>query len=44
VKHGVPFDVAFSLNEIDRAAFAIVMGQFEGGKFDWDAMQFRDPK
>jgi hypothetical protein len=44
VKHGVPFDVAFSLNEVDRAAFAIIMNQFEGAVFDWNTMQFRERK
>lgn len=37
VKNGVPWDVAISLPADERAAFTIVFGQFEGGKFNWAA-------
>ena len=40
VKHGVPFDVAFSLPPEERFAFAVIFGRFEGGKFDFDKMTF----
>ena len=35
VKNGVPFDVAFSLDDEERSAWAIIFCQFEGNKFDW---------
>jgi hypothetical protein len=42
VKNGVPFDVAFSLDEITRAAWCIRFGQLDGRKFDWRAMEWED--
>jgi hypothetical protein len=35
VRHGVPFDVAFSLPQADRAAWVVVMGRFEGLDYNW---------
>lgn len=35
VKHGIPFDVAFSLSPTRRLAWVVVMGELSGGKFDW---------
>lgn len=42
IKNGVPLDVAFSLPVDERLAWAVVMGEINGGKFDWDAMQWRN--
>ena len=42
MKNGVPFDVAFSLDDITRTAWAIKMSIFEGGEFDWHLMKFKD--
>jgi hypothetical protein len=44
VKGGIPFDLAFSLDEVTRAAFCIVLSEMEGSKFDWHRMDFEDPK
>ncbi len=38
--NGVPFDVAFEMEEETRIAFCIVFSMFRGRKFDWDAMEF----
>jgi hypothetical protein len=35
VKNGVPFDVAFSLVEDERAAWVVIMGRFNGLIYDW---------
>jgi hypothetical protein len=35
IRHGVPFDVAFSLTANDRAAFVIACGTLDGHSFDW---------
>lgn len=35
VRNGVPFDVAFTLPPDERAAWVVVMGQFDGLQFDW---------
>lgn len=42
IKHGIPFDVAFGLDEIMRTAWCIVFSEMEGAKFDWNAMRFAD--
>lgn len=44
VHNGVPFDLAFQLDEMTRAAFAIVFSGFHGAKFNWNTMRFEDPK
>jgi hypothetical protein len=43
VHNGVPFDLAFQLDEMTRTAFSIIFSQFHGGKFDWGSMRFVDP-
>jgi hypothetical protein len=40
VKNGVPFDLAFSLDDVTRAAFCIKFSEFEGNKFDYNRMEF----
>jgi len=40
VKNGIPFDVAFSVDDISRHAWSIMFSEMEGSKYDWDAMQF----
>ena len=40
----VPFDLAFQLDEVQRAAFAIIFTQFNGGRFNWDTFTFEDSK
>jgi hypothetical protein len=42
VKNGVPFDVAFSLPDVERTAYHITFGELEGGEFDWSAMNWRE--
>jgi hypothetical protein len=44
VKEGVPFDVAFSLDEEERAAFVIIFGQLRGHEFDWHARGWKPRK
>jgi hypothetical protein len=44
VRGGVPFDVAFSVDDITRAAWCITMSEFEGNTFDWSTMSFKDQK
>lgn len=43
VRNGVPFDVAFQLDDNTRTAFAIIFSGFEGAKFNWNRMVFEDP-
>jgi hypothetical protein len=41
VRSGVPFDVAFGLDEVWRTAFVIIMSEFESGKkYNWHRMAF----
>ena len=42
VKNGIPFDVAFQLDDVTRAAWSIAFSEMEGAKFDWAAMRFRE--
>lgn len=41
VKNGVPFDVAFSLDDIEATAFLIILHEMDGGTFDWSEMRWR---
>jgi hypothetical protein len=40
VRNGVPFDVAFSVDDATRTAFSIVFSEFEGNKFNYERMEF----
>ena len=41
--HGVPFNVAFSLDDATRKAWGIVFSELESGKkFNWTLMRFPD--
>lgn len=42
MKNGVPFDVAFSLDEVKRTAFCIIFSEMEGAAFDWNTMRFKE--
>ena len=42
VKNGVPFDVAFQLDDVTRAGFSIIFSEMEGAKFDFNMMQFKE--
>lgn len=41
VKNGVPFDVSFSLEPYERLAYCVTFGEFEGNKWDWQAMAWQ---
>jgi hypothetical protein len=38
VRRGVPYDVAMHLSPAQRLAFIVLMGEAEGGRFDWERM------
>jgi hypothetical protein len=40
VKNGVPFDVAFDLDDVDRSAMSIHFSRFEGNKFNIDRLEW----
>ena len=44
VKNGVPFDVAFALDDVTRAAWSIIYSEMEGAEFDWNTMRFKEQK
>lgn len=44
VRHNVPFDVAFQLDDMTRAAFCIICSEQGGAVFDWGRMDFVEPK
>ena len=35
MKNGVPFDVAFEMDDVDRFAWSVVLGELDGGTFSW---------
>ena len=43
MKNGVEFDVAFSLDDAKAMAWAIIFGQFEGGKWNWNTFRWDKP-
>ena len=44
VRNGVPFDVAFSLSDVDRTAWSIMFGEMDGGKFNVSTMRWEERK
>ena len=44
MKHGIPFDVAFALDDVTRAAWCIVFSEQGGAKFNWNSMEFEKDK
>ncbi len=40
MKNGVPFDVAFEMDDLYRTAMAINFSRFEGAKFNIDRMEW----
>jgi hypothetical protein len=44
LKHGVPFDVAFALDNNTRTAWLVMIGENEGGVFNWNTGQWEKPK
>ncbi len=52
MKQGVPMHIAFAtrpgadivLDDDERLAIAVVMGEFEGGSFSWDSARWLEKK
>lgn len=42
MRSGIPFDIAFGLDEITRGAWCIIFSEMEGRTFDWDRMAFKE--
>jgi hypothetical protein len=43
VRFGVPFDVAFSLKEWERAEWVVIIAGIEGNNYDWTTRQWLNP-
>lgn len=41
IHHGVPFDVAHSLDDVELLAYTIKFSQFENGNLTWDWQNMR---
>ena len=41
---GVPYEVANELPSTDRLAWTIIMGELEGGTFNWRRMEWEKPR
>lgn len=44
IRHGIPFDVAFGLDDNTRTAFSIIVSEQGGAEFDWNAMRYKEQK
>jgi hypothetical protein len=44
VKNGIPFDVAFSLEPTERLAYAVILGELNGGRYNWQTSSFEPLK
>jgi hypothetical protein len=42
VKCGVPYEVALALDEAERLAFVVVLGELDGLRFDWRRLRWDD--
>lgn len=42
VRNGIPFDTAFQLDDLTRAAFCIILSEQDGAEFDFDTMKYRE--
>lgn len=40
IKNGVPYDVAVSMDRLQRAAFAIHFSRFEGSRFNIERLEW----
>lgn len=43
MKNGVPFDVAWSVEDEEAMAWAIIFGQMDGNQWDWNLMRWKKP-
>lgn len=43
MKNGVPFDVAMCLPTLDRSAWSVIFGQFEGQTFNFRHGEWEKP-
>ena len=43
VKYGVAMDRAEAMERSERLAWLVVIGQSEGGRFNWDTMEWEKP-
>ena len=44
IKRGVPWEVAINLPPHESLAFCVIFGEQEGGKFNWSALKWEQPK
>jgi hypothetical protein len=43
-KNGIPFDVAFRVDDITAAAWSIIFSQLDGAEFDFGTMSYKRPE
>lgn len=41
MKNGVPFDVAFALEEHELIAYGVIFGEIDGGEWSWDTLTWK---
>lgn len=43
-RNGVPWHTALAMAEDERMALTIIFGTFEGGRFNWDRLEWEERK
>ena len=44
IANGVPWSVAWALGEYEVLAMTVLIGEAQGGEFDWDRMRWKEPR
>jgi hypothetical protein len=44
VRNGIPFDVAFEVDDVTRAGWAIIFSEQDGARFNFGTMEFEESK
>lgn len=44
VMNGIPFDVAFSIDDEERLAWVVIIGTLKGLRYNWAGRRWEDPK
>jgi len=42
VRCGVPYDIAYGLDEAERMAYVVTFGTLDGLRFDWKRLAWED--
>lgn len=43
IKNGIPYDLACAMEDEELVAWEIAFGELDGGRFNWNRMEFEEP-